>query len=450
MVDAQRARACAQLLAFLVGVIIAFAASDSAWALPAYAAQTRQPCQMCHVGGFGPQLTPYGRNFKMGGYTQRVTPFNIPVSAMVVASYVRTAKDQTPQPHYGANDNFTFDEVSLFFAGGFGKHFGAFAQATYDGVGRTFHWDNLDLRATTTLKAGGRDVVLGMSVNNNPTLSDPWNTLPAWGYPFTKSDLGPEPATTPLLSGALAQNSLGVTAYAWIASAFYLEAGAYGSPGTNALRRLGVDPFDPGDIDGLAPYGRIAYQRALAGGTAEFGAFAFKAHINPGRDRTTGFTDRYTDLGLDASYYRPLAHGDVVTTNFRYTHENARLAATCALEEAETDCGHVRLNDIRADVSYYWRNRIGGTIQAFSTTGPADPVIYADNRNFKPNSSGLVFQLDGTPFGDRPQPVRRLNLRVGLQYTLYTRFNGSSKNFDALGANASDNNTFRVFTWLAF
>jgi hypothetical protein len=450
MVDVRSARACLRLLALMAGLLIAFTVGGPARALPAFAAQTGQPCQMCHVGGFGPQLTPYGRNFKIGGYTQRATPFNIPFSAMAEASYVRTAKDQPPQPHYGANDNVTIDQLSLFLAGGLGQHLGAFVQVTYDGVGRTFTWDNLDVRATTTLKAGGRDVVIGVSVNNNPTLSDPWNTLPGWGYPYSGSDLAPAPATTPLLDGALAQNTLGVTAYAWISSAFYVEAGGYGSPGANALRRLGADPFDPGDIHGLAPYGRIAYQRPLAGGTAEVGAFAFKAHINPGRDRTTGFTDRYADLGLDASYSRPLARGDLVTANLRYTHENANLAATCALAEADAPCGHVRLNDIRADASYYWRNRIGGTVQLFNTSGSSDPVVYADNRTFKPSSSGVTFQIDATPFGGRPQPMRRVNLRIGMQYTLYTRFDGASKNFDGLGANASGNNTFRVFTWLAF
>ncbi|MBV9510894.1 MAG: hypothetical protein JO303_11490 [Caulobacteraceae bacterium] len=438
------------MLILLAGLLMACAAGAPARALPAFAAQTGQPCQTCHVGGFGPQLTPYGRNFKIGGYTQRATPFNLPVSAMMAASYLRTAKDQPPQPHYAANDNVTIDQIGLFLAGGLGQHLGGFAQVTYDGVARAFTWDNLDVRATTTLQAGRQDVVVGMSVNNNPTLSDPWNTLPAWGYPYTSSGLAPAPATTPLLGGALAQNTLGVTAYAWISNAFYVEAGGYGSPGINALRRLGADPFDPGDIHGLAPYARLAYQSPLAAGTAEFGAFAFNAHIDPGRDRTTGFTDRYTDLGFDGSYYRPLASGDLVTANLRFTHESARLAATCALAGADTSCGHISLNEIRADASYYWRNRVGGTVQLFDTSGSSDPVIYAGDRTSKPNSSGVMFQLDATPFGGRPQPMRRVNLRVGVQYTLYTSFNGASKNFDGLGADAADNDTLRVFTWFAF
>ena len=41
-------------------------------------------------------------------------------------------------------------------------------------------------------------------------------------------------------------------------------------------------------------------------------------------------------------------------------------------------------------------------------------------------------------------------MRVGVQYTLYTKFDGASSNFDGAGRSASGQNTFRVFTWFAF
>lgn len=172
--------------------------------------------------------------------------------------------------------------------------------------------------------------------------------------------------------------------------------------------------------------------------------------IHPGADRSTGLSDRYTDGGVDASYSRALTSGDMVTANARYMHEIQSLKATCALAEADPSCVGASLDDIRADVAYYWRNRIGGTVQVFNTTGGANPVVYAANRTFRPDSTGMTFQIDGTPFGDRPQPMRRLNLRVGVQYTLYTRFNGAAQNFDGQGAKASDNNTVRLFVWTAF
>jgi hypothetical protein len=434
-----------------VTLVLLFAAmlARPAEAVPAFAAQTGQPCQTCHVGGFGPQLTPYGRNFKLNGYTQRSIQFTVPLSAMAIASYLHTAKDQPPPPHYSPNNNVTIDQISAFFAGGFGQHVGAFIQATYDGVARAFTWDNLDVRAVTTTKVVGHDVVLGASVNNNPTLSDPWNTLAAWAFPYTSSSLAPSPSASPLLNGAFAQTSLGVTGYAWIDNHFYLEGGAYGSPGANSLRRLGADPTSPGDIIGLAPYGRIAYQTLLGGGTAQIGGFVMDSHIHPGLDRSTGERDGYTDVGADGSYQKTLGPG-IISFNARYTHENQDLQASCILAGSGEGCAHNHLDDFRADGSYYWRNEFGGTIQVFNTTGNANPFIFPNNRTFRPDSTGVMFQVDATPFGGQPQPARRINLRVGLQYTLYTRFNGAGTNFDLMGGKASDNNTFRLFTWFAF
>ena len=445
------------VVGFLTGLVLILPATP-AGAVPAFAAQTGQPCQACHVGGFGPQLTPVGRNFKLRGYTQRTTSFSVPLSAMAVASYLRTdkAQDPPPAPGFHANDNSVVDQVSLFFAGGFGPHLGAFVQATYDGVGKAYTWDNLDLRATTTAQIKGVEVVLGTSLNNSPGVQDAWNTLPAWGYPYTDSALAPSPTAAPLLSGALAQTTLGVTAYAWINSELFLEAGAYGSPQANTLARLGADPTSPGDIDGLAPYGRIALQRSLGGGTVEVGAFGLQADVHPGRDRSTGRTDRFTDLGVDASYQRALETGDVVSLNARYLHERGSLDATCALAipsgggPPPGSCSRSSLNDARIDASYYWRNKLGATVAAFDTWGSANPTLFPDARTFRPDSSGVIFQVDGTPFGDREQPARRVNLRVGVQYIAYARFNGARTNLDGAGANASDNNSLRIFAWFAY
>jgi hypothetical protein len=420
-------------------------------ALPAFAAQTGQPCQMCHVGGFGPQLTPYGRDFKLNGYTQRSTPFNLPVSAMVVASYLRTAKGQDPPPaDFKANDNFALDQASLFLAGGLGSHLGGFVQTTYDGIAHAWTWDNLDLRAVTRAQMGKTPVTLGVSLNNNPTVQDAWNTLPAWAFPYTDSALRPAPATSPIL-GNLAQVTLGATAYAWINQTVLVEMGAYGSPSASTLRSLGADPTSPGDISGLAPYGRIAYQQPLGGGTIQIGGFGMGAAIHPGLDRSTGLVDNYTDLGLDASYQKAFANGDVISFNGRFLHEQQSLKATCVLAGAQVQgCAGDYLTDYRADVSYYWRDKIGLTVAGFETVGGVNPVLYAGNRTFKPDSQGVMVQIDGTPFGGQDQPHRRINLRVGLQYSAYGLFNGAHHNFDGSGRQASQNNSLRVFTWLAF
>jgi hypothetical protein len=423
--------------AMALALAFGFIAARPAHAVPAFAAQTGQPCQMCHVGGFGPQLTAFGREFKLKGYTQRSGNINVPLSIMAVASYIHTQADQPPAPHFGANDNVAVDQVSVFLAGGVGDHFGGFVQTTYDGIGKSFTWDNTDLRAVTTLDVKGANVVLGASLNNNPTVQDAWNTLPAWGYPYTSSALAPSPPAAPLLAGSLAQETVGLTGYAWIDSEVYLEGGGYVTPGSSFLTHVGADPVGIGDIHGVAPYVRLAYQKSFGTQNLEVGAFFMQANIYPGRERTFG-TDRYTDWGLDASYQWPMASTDVFTVNARYIDERQALNATFAA--GNSDNPRDSLRSVQADASYYWRNRIGGTIQVFNTTGSFDGALFGG----KPDSTGVTLQLDGAPWGASDSPLgRRFNLRLGVQYTAYTEFNGAR-------AGASDNNTLRVFTWLAY
>lgn len=424
-------------------------AGGAAHAVPAFAVQTGQPCEACHVGGFGPQLTPFGRNFKMNGYTSRAGGFTIPVSAMLVASYNHTAKDQAggAAPGYGPNDNFGLDQLSFFLAGGAG-HFGAFVQTTYDGVAKAWSWDNLDLRAVTKATVAGVNAVFGLSFNNSPTVQDAFNTLPAWGYPYTFSALAPTPGASPMI-GNLAQTTLGITGYAWIDNRFYVELGGYQSPSSSFLIHAGADPTSPGSIRGTAPYARLAWQKTWPNQNLEIGAFFFDASIYPGLDRSTGTTDRYTDVGVDASYQLYASHNDVVTVNGRYTHEHQNLRATYALEGAD----HARqdLEDLRFDASYYWRNKIGFTASVFDTWGSSDETLYGGVPRPRPNSSGVTLQLDATPWGSGHSPLGpRANIRVGMQYTNYFSFNGAGTNYDGMGGNASDNNTFRIFTWIAY
>ncbi len=63
---------------------------------------------------------------------------------------------------------------------------------------------------------------------------------------------------------------------------------------------------------------------------------------------------------------------------------------------------------------------------------------------------GQVIAVDGTPFGVHPTGLGpKFNVRAGVQYTIYTKFDGAASNYDGLGHNASDNNTLRVFLWFA-
>jgi len=423
---------------------------SAANAVPAFAVQTGQPCTACHIGGFGPHLTPFGRQFKLEGYTARGgDTFTVPLSAMAIASYIQTAADQAtaPAPHYAANDNTTLDQASIFVGGGIGDHVGGLAQFTYDGVGRTVSWDNLDIRATTHVSIAGDDLVLGVSVNNNPGVEDAWNTLPAWGFPYTSSSLSPSPAASTIFNGALAQNVMGLNAYAYWNSHVYAEVGFYWTPSREFMRATGVDPYEGGPLlSGLAPYVRVAYERDFGEQNFELGLFGLFPNLQPGG--MAGTPDRYSDVGLDASY-QFIGDGDnTYAINAIYTNEAQHLAGSQPMGAAANV--HDSLNEFRFDASYCWRNMIGATIQPFRTWGSSDSLLYAGSRTFSPNSEGVLFQIDGTPFGSHPSFIgQRFNVRVGIQYTVYTLFDGVGRNYDGMGHNASDNNTLRLFTWFA-
>jgi hypothetical protein len=433
---------------FSLLVLALLLTTGRAEALPAYAVQTGQHCTACHVGGFGPQLTPLGRQFKLEGYTMRSgSDFTAPVSAMAVVSYLQTAKDSAfpPAPGYGNNDNVALDKLSFFLAGGDGDHFGGMAQATYYGVGDSWSWDILDLRAVDRKTLDGQDILYGLSLNNNPTVQDAWNTLPAWGFPYTRTALAPSPGTVTALA-SMAQTVLGVTTYAWWNSSIYTEAGAYVTPSRGFLATVGSVTSPASSIVGAAPYLRAAYQKTYDEQNFEIGVFAFLPNLQ-GTAFDTGRTNDYQDIGVDASYQFTGDGSNIYQVNAIYTNEHQSLNATSFLHLSNPSD---MFNDFRVDASYYWQNLIGGTVQVFDTWGSNDPLLYAGNFTHSPDSTGLVFQLDGTPFGANPSALgTRFNLRAGLQYTVYTKFNGASSNFNGLGRSASDNDALRLFLWLA-
>src|SRR5512143_3627813 len=71
----------------LVVLVLSGAWVSPSYALPAFARQTGQNCLACHAGGQFPELTPYGRIFKLTGYT--IGERTIPLSVMGVGSYAK-------------------------------------------------------------------------------------------------------------------------------------------------------------------------------------------------------------------------------------------------------------------------------------------------------------------------------------------------------------------------
>src|ERR1700675_2602382 len=62
--------------------------ASAAHALPIFARQTGQSCVACHAGGQFPELTPYGRWFKLNGYS--IGERTIPLAAMATVDLSNT------------------------------------------------------------------------------------------------------------------------------------------------------------------------------------------------------------------------------------------------------------------------------------------------------------------------------------------------------------------------
>jgi hypothetical protein len=447
-------KAVAAMATYLVPLVAAVVASRAAQALPSFAQQTGKPCAQCHTVAYGPALTAYGRQFKLNGYVWGdVTTAIPPLAMMVQGGFTHTSKDQidAPAPHFATNDNLSVDQVSGFYGGRITEHTGAFVQVTYSGEDRHTHWDNLDVRHARSASIGDRSLVFGVSVNNNPTVQDLWNSIPAWGFPYITSALAPTPAAGPVIAGGLAQLVLGATAYAMLDDHLYLEAGAYRGLSNSWLSRTGVGADSNLNLVGLSPYWRAAWQMDFGANYFSAGMYGFNTKLRP--DPTSPEEDRFNDVGFDATYQYTSEGGHAVAANFAVIHEKQSLEASFAAGNSAGNADH--LNTVSLDVTYAYKQTWVATVGLFDTAGNTDMGLYAPapvsgSLNGSPDSRGYVLLLEYVPFGKLDSIARPwLNLRVGVQYTGYQRFNGAGANYDGFGRSASDNNTLFGFFWFA-
>ena len=427
-----------------------------AHAVPSYARQTGAPCSKCHVQAFGPQLTPFGMQFKLNGYVWGDQK-TIPVAAMLLASYNNTQKGQEPEaaPHYKADDNFTIDQISLFVAGriysdsSFGN-VGMFGQGTFDGVAKRMGWDNTDIRYANTGKLGSMDVTYGVSLNNNPTVQDLWVSTPAWSWPYVGSPLAGTPGAATMIEGGLAQSVVGLTGYGMFENTLYLEAGAYRSLTLRLQKNFGVIDDLNGNtmIEGPAPYWRAALQHQFGANYASIGTFGMSARFVPGDDGSAG-NDHLVDYGYDATWQYNAGGPNTFNANLTYVHENQHWGASYLL--GNTDSPANQLNSLHFNADWVYKQTYSLSGGPFQIHGGADMAEYPDSGlNGSPDSRGYIVQAEYIPFGKRGSwAAPYANLRVGIQYTYYTEFDGAAQNYDGAGANAHDNNTLYVFLWTA-
>ena len=431
--------------------------------VPAFARQTGFECATCHVSW--PELISVGRQFKLGGYTllratdgprplvtfdKDAAPPWLPLAAFVEASVSHTAKPRAPNgdASFFARDNgFALQQVSVLLAGRVAEHVGGFVQWTYDGIAHHSSVDNVDLRLAGRYVRTDLDVSYGLSVNNNPTVSDLYNSTPVWGFPFATSAVAATPAAATLVEQGLAQQVAGVSAYALWNHTLYVELGGYRTAdGVASLLRAGVDRSKAAVLRGMAPYWRLALQREWDGGTqsAMLGTFGLVARKYPDPLDLSTPTDRFSDVGIDAQY-QFVTDRHRVSAQVAYIHERQRLDGTFATGGSVNASDH--LDTLNAKATYYFLTRYGVTLGYRRLKGSTDAGLYSTGEQItgsasgRPDSSAAIIELNWLPWRDR---------RISLQYTAYQKFNGRRSNYDGFGRNASDNNTLFLVAWLAF
>lgn len=432
----------------MAGALLFISFTGNAYAIPSYARQTGLACSSCHYSF--PELTPFGRNFKLDGYTMtgRKTidakangdqgPLKLLrtflMSAMIQASYNNVAK---PIPGTKTGSMEFPQQLSLFMGGEITPHIGAFSQFTYDDQSGTFGWDNTDIRYSNQGILDGNPIAYGIDLNNGPTVEDLWNSTPAWGFPYASSGTAPTPGAGTLLDGALNGNVAGLGAYAMYDNLIYADISGYKS--TPQGGPYPPDNSSSSTINGVAPYWRVALQKQWANTYVELGTYGMIADMYP--SGVTGLTDNYTDIALDFQVEQALGSNELIFHS-TWIHENQDLNASYASGASENPKDN--LSTFRIDGSYMFYHGLNVTVQYFDTYGSTDNVLYAPasvdgSLSGSPNSSGLIGEFDFSPWQ---------NTRLSLQYVLYNEFNGGSSNYDGFGRNAANNNTLYLSTWI--
>ena len=418
--------------------------------LPSFSRQTHLACSACHYQF--PQLTPFGRQFKLNGYTLsglpeivqkdsaerqtlKLSPIS-PVAAMVVVSQTSTGA-AVPGT---SNGNVLFpDQLSLFYAGELTPKVGAFIQLTYSAPDGAIGIDNVDMRFADRTTLGGKQLVYGVALENNPTVQDVWNTVPAWGWPFMSSPIAPTPTAAPVIDGTLAQQVAGLGAYGFWNNLVYAEFTAYARAPQGVAFPL--DTTVTGVISGFTPYWRVALQKAFGKDYFEIGTFGMQTHLLP--TGYSGPSNQLTDIAGDAQYEHRIGDG-VVIGRFTYIHEQQTLNATYGAGNSDNLSDWLDTWNLNA--TYDPSLHLGFTLGGFQTTGSTDAGLYAPasvtgSATGSPNSSGWIGEVRFNPWQ---------NTRLAVQYTGYTKFNGASSNYDGSGRNASANNTLYLYLWMAF
>ena len=462
----------------LLGTIAGLLPMD-AQAIPLFARQTGQNCVACHAGGQFPELTAYGRKFKLTGYTLGVRA-DVPLAVMGTLSGT-SVNNKTPgsgdvNADFPQDGLVHFTTASIFAGGKITDNIGLFGQWTYNAYdhqsGADQHWtghstsDQFDLRYADRFIDTKQDLIVGASLNNNPGVTDVWNTFnsafgsigPGYVPISNPGGAGPfiGPSATPAMLG-MGPTAAGLNAYVYWNDTVYAEIGAYQTANRIfSFMSQGIpDSAMPKLKGNFNPYWRLALNHDWGANSAMVGLFGMNSEVYYDSPATFGPTTRYRDIGVDAQY-QYILDPHTITAQFSYIRENQSYSDEL-WDSANPNYGGNYANSsntldyLRLKATYVYQAKYGASLGYVSATGSADALAYTNsstsnpvpfgNANSTPNTKIWVPEIFWTPIQ---------NVRVGLQYYKFTEYNGSSSNYDGNGRNASDNDTVVFYVWGAF
>ncbi|QRP63262.1 cytochrome C [Rhodanobacter sp. FDAARGOS 1247] len=429
--------------------LLLLVAGNSAQATPSFARQTGYVCAVCHASAYGggdngPALTPTGMRFKINGYTEANIPGALPLAAQLTLAHTNPARGE---------DRTRLTEADIYLAGRLTDHVGGFVKIETDNVGGGKYntkLSNLDLRfVAKSLKLGGKDLTLGVSVNNNPGFNDPLAVLPA------ASTLGPPGVTGTLLNlsspAAPANHVIGATVYGLYDSNWYGEVGTYNSLQPSVQDRLGYSlGSDPGRLSDTG-YFRFAYMREFK--TQFFSAGVVGLSTRRQRPRL-GPADDITDLGYDLSYQYLGNRQHIVQLSYVNIFEKRDYGSTppSPVVPGLLALSHGDARDQIATAIYTFKQSYGIAVSHMVSTGSRDPARYIPYGS--PDTTSNLVSVFWVPFG-KESFNSLANLRIYGTWFRFSRFNGAGTNIfgappGAPATNARDLDAFTISVSAAF
>lgn len=452
-----------------------------AQAIPLFARQTGHNCAACHISY--PELTAYGREFKLNGYTfGEAQP--IPLAFALMGEY-----DTMPGVKSGAGassaglNHAQLTQYSVFFGGRITDNLGVFGQMSGSNAGMpgtasfTPTVDNTEARYVhrfTTSSSLEPEAVLGVYVNNDYTMQDVWNTVPAWRFPWFPYNNYPSPLVGPAVPGTFLDNfstpgaTVGLGTYVWWHKTIYAEfalrrntngalnefnwgngANPGGTISVNSTTNRGTGEA----LDNYAPYYRIAYSHDWGYNSFEAGLFGTDARTcnitvdgsgnaissqNCSTGVTPGAFNYYRDIGLDSQYQYNKGEPWVYTASGSYIIEHSNQAAN--------GYGDNTLKEFNIRGTAYYNRQYGVTLgwTDFTGTGAAyqDPNAgYIATGNAATNFWTL--ELNYLPMQD---------LRFSLMYQAFNKLDGYTSGIPGYAGNTnpSDFNRLTGAIWWVF